>query len=80
MRRLFPFDYTFIIATRHSSFLVVHSLNSWMRTMADKSAMCTINRHLHFPGELANAPLSGGFGWKGKYIVVPSSEKVRKEP
>jgi len=30
--------------------------------------------------ELANDPLSGEFGWKGKYIVVPSSEKVRKEP
>src|SRR5947209_15129638 len=29
--------------------LVVHSANSWMGTRADKSAMCTINRHLRFP-------------------------------
>src|SRR5258707_11765137 len=27
----------------------VHSGNSWMRTRADKSAMCAINRHLRFP-------------------------------
>src|SRR5438045_5803830 len=32
-----------------SSPLVVHSGNSQMRINADKSAMCTINRHLRFP-------------------------------
>src|SRR5712691_6633504 len=28
-----------------------------MRIGADKSAMCTINRHLHFPQNLADAPV-----------------------
>ena len=27
-------------------------------TQADQSAMCTINRHLQFPQDLANTPLS----------------------
>ena len=31
-------------------------------------------------GLTAQFTLSGEFGWKGKYIVFPSSEKVRKEP
>jgi len=29
-------------------YLVVHSGKAWMRTRADKSAVCTINRHLRF--------------------------------
>ena len=40
-----------------------------------------ISLRLHFHYSLtAQFILSGEFGWKGKYIVVPSSEKVRKEP
>ena len=53
---------------------------SWVRTKADKSAMCTINRHLRFPQELANAPLSGTFAQAipglsaGKFPAIPRND------
>src|SRR2546421_8068618 len=37
---------------------MVYLGNPWTRIKADKSAMCTINRHLRVPRELANAPLN----------------------
>ena len=43
------------------------------------ASFISLRLHFHY-SHTAQFILSGEFGWKGKYIVVPSSEKVRKEP
>ena len=92
MHRLFPFDYTFIIASRHSS-LLVHNHPTSLGKRERQGGPFTLSPRQRSPctpaGAIPCTPfsshlrwfcISGEFGWKGKYIVVPSSEKVRKEP
>src|SRR2546423_1656362 len=43
------------------------------------ASFISLRLHFHY-SHTAQFILSGEFGWKGKYIVVPSSEKVRKKP
>src|SRR5579864_5381478 len=45
-----------------------------MRTTADKSAMCAINRHLRFPQEVANAPLRIGIAVMDHYSLWINGE------
>ncbi len=52
-----------------------------MRIKADKSAMCTINRHLRVPQHLANAPLNPTprKGCHYFFIISPEESPLRSD-